>query len=364
MARAPGENRGNYVSNIRPSTGGPSGPGNHLSGSLSKPSQPTNDVGGWSNFVDMGTSSGGGSKVDGYAPTTVDPGGGGGTPTPPTVDPSVAFEEAYQRALGYGGQQVASRGYQQPLVDQYGVLDLYKEMIDRQKGTIDPSHSDPYSMYSRDTFFNDAVTDATGRYRADQRNTLNSAYGEGFEQQAFGDTADDALLQDILNQQRGDAQLIIDRSRARGSLNDSGYTRANKAIEDQNAAGMSSVQSLGGGVLADYRKQLGDTRSGALDRINTANFTSPYNVNNVVTQLGDLRNKFQSNMGNDLQRAVGGTSFFDPSVAISKGGQTQGTINPSRVNPEGNPLFAAFQSEDRKKTFGSNSGSTATTGAF
>jgi hypothetical protein len=361
--RPPGPNTGNYVSNIKPITNKPTGTGNNLTGSFGGGggSTSTPDAhGGSDNNPDYfdGRS---GLYYDPLADNPVTP----PTPVDPTpVDPNKAFEDAYQRALGYGNQQVATRGYQQPLVDKYGILTAYKEMIDRQKGTIDPTHSDPYQLYSRDAFFNDAVTDATGRYRADMRNNLNSQYGEGFEMQAFGDTADDALLQDILNQQRADAQLTIDRSRARGSLNDSGYTRANKAIEDQNAAGMSTIQSLGGGVLADYRKQLGDTRSNALNRINTADFTNGYNVDSVLGQLGELRSKFQTNMGNDIQRAVGGTSFFDPSVAISRGGQTQGTINPSRVNPEGNPLFAAFQAEDRKKTFGNNTGSTATTGAF
>lgn len=364
--RLPGPNNGNSISNIRPTTRPPSGPGTHLTGSLG---------GGGYSGGETPEAHGGSSDADYYDgrngkffDAVIDDGSGGGgtptTPTPPAPDPAAALEAAYQRALAYGGQQVATRGYQQPLVDQYGVLNLYKEMIDRQKATIDPTHSDPYSLFSRDAYFNDAVNDGLGRYRADQRNTLNNAYGEGFEMQAFGDTADDALLQDILNQQRGDAQLILDRSRARGSLNDSGYTRANKALEDQAAAGTSTAQQLGGGVLAEYRKQLGDTRNNALTRINTADFTNPYNASSVVSQLGELRNKFQSSMGNDLQRAVGGTSFFDPSVAISKGGQTQGTINPSRVNPEGNPLFAAFQAEDRKKSFAGNTGSTASTGVF
>jgi hypothetical protein len=77
-----------------------------------------------------------------------------------------------------------------------------------------------------------------------------------------------------------------------------------------------------------------------------------------------MKTGFQGSMANDINKAVGGQQFYTPTVAIGKGGTTQGTINPSKINFGENPLLGAFQQDSMRKTYGNNSGSLATTGAF
>lgn len=323
----------------------------------------------------LSTSSGGGSVMDGSSdgggalPTAIT---GTQTPTPtgPTAEEQAAAEkariaalqqQAYDNAIAYGTQQITDRSLNQALVDQYGVLDAYKALVDQYKGTLDPTNANP--AYATDTYFNDVLGTANNRYEADLRNQLNATYGDGFEYNAFGDTSDDAIIQAIIDQQKNDAQLTLDRAHARGQLNDVGYGRANTALGDQGKAATGTLQDIGGGVLADYRSQLSGQRSNILDSIGNANLSNPYDLTSATGRLDALRNNLSGSLENDIYRDLGGQNFFDPGTAISTGGNTQGTINPSRINFAENPLLQSFADAGRK-TYASNTGSTATTGAF
>lgn len=307
-----------------------------------------------SSFGNYGGGSGGGGSY--LAPQGV-------TPPPaaaPTVDPNIALQAAFDKALGYGTEQISNRGLNAGLVDQYGVLDLYKKMLTDQRADVEAQGGD----YATDTDFNNALGIGQTKYRTDLRNKLNGVAPEGFENTAFGDTSDDAILQAILDTQKGDSQLVLDRAKARGQLNDVGYGRASTELTGQGAAGMGTLQSLGGGVLADYRKQLSTERDNAYNRAGTADFNQPYNIDSVLGQLQTMQTGFQNSLSNDIYKTVGGQQFYTPTTAIGKGGTTQGTINPSKINFADNPLLGAFQQDSARKTYGNNSGSLASTGAF
>jgi hypothetical protein len=189
---------------------------------------------------------------------------------------------------------------------------------------------------------------------------------DGFEYDTFADTVDDPILQAIYDTQRGDAQLVLDRAKARGQLNDVGYSRAATDLSGQGLSGMSTLQSLGGGVLADYRSRLANERNTGLSRADTASFNQPFDAQSIVDRLNSMKTGMQGSLEGDIYKAVGGTSFFTPSVSIGKGGSAQGTVNPSKINFDENPLLAAFRTggNARKSYGGTNTGSTATTGAF
>lgn len=299
----------------------------------------------------------------GVAPPPAAPAG----PTPEQIaaENAARLEAAYQRALGYGTEQVKNRGFNQGLVDQYGVIDAYKAMLDQRKGELDPSHADPYSQFGVDNYFNNAVQNTQSRYQSDLRNQIVGAGGDGFEYQTFADTADDPILQGILDRQKGDAQLILDRAKARGQLNDVGYGRAQTELGTQGSGAMATLQSIGGGVLEGYRKQLRNTYDQGLNQAATASFAQPFNAGSIVDRLNQLKTGLSGSLENDINKGVGGTTFYTPSVAIGKGGTTQGTINPSKINFKENPLLAAFQTDENRKQYGAtNTGSTANTGAF
>lgn len=274
------------------------------------------------------------------------------------------MQEALNRALGYGSQQVTNLGLNAGLIDQYGILDAYNEMVNRRFGEIDPTNADPYAQYSVDSYFNNALDSGLNRYRADLRNSIMDPYGDGFEYNLFGNDIDDPILQSIYDAQRSDAQLVLDRAKARGQLNDVGYNRAVGDLNTQGLGGMATLQDLGGGVLTGYRQQLSDLRDQGLNRAGQASFSQPFNSQSIVDQLNSLSSDLSNRLEGDINKAVGGTTFFTPTVSIGKGGATQGTINPSKINYNDNPLLQAFLTDSGRRTYGNNSGSTASTGAF
>lgn len=276
------------------------------------------------------------------------------------------FTDALAEALGYGSKQVGDLALNQGLVDQYGVLDAFSELVNKQKRSLDPYDDTTPTIdeYLNRFKLNDAFTEALGaktnRYRSDLTNSLNEVAGEGFENVWFGDTADDAVLNAILGQQKTDATTVLDRALKRGQLNDIGFNRAMGDIDTQYKAGLGKLQDIGGGILQGYRDRVGNERTNALSRIGGASFGQPYDVNPVLNQLNNLKSSLTGGLEADILGAIGGQKFFDTSTAIGSGGVAQGTTNPSKINFKENPLLASF--DDKRSSSGT--GSTATTGRF
>lgn len=262
--------------------------------------------------------------------------------------------QAYNSALDYGNQQVGARGYNSGLADQYGLLDLYTSAIDNARMGIQEDDLNPMASYNTRTAFNDALETALGTYRGDLTRQLNDVTGENFGYNTFADTADDSILQSILDQGRADSMAQIDQARARGQLNDAGYNRALTGLDTQGESAMADLQDLGLGVLSGYRDQLGSLRSGALDNIGKTDFSNPFDFGSYNERVGNTVNDLTGRMRGDIFRATEGQSFFDPSTIISSAGALQGFYNPTSApttpgaDPS-NPLLNAFTDDAAKK---------------
>lgn len=266
--------------------------------------------------------------------------------------------QAYQSASGYGRDQVQQRGLDQGLIDKYGVLGAFSNAIDTQKRGIAEDNLNPDASYTTRSSFDDALDTGQGTYRGDLKKDIKGAgYDDGFEYNQIADTMDDPILQAILSSQQGDAQKLVDNAKARGTLNDVGYARAESKLGEQGKAGMSTLQSLGQGVLGGYRTQLVGARDQAMSNADNASFSDPFNVGNALQRLTQLRGSLTGGMENDLYKATSGQSFYDPSAALALGGSIQGTVNPTiggdgtstATTGSSNPLLAAFQSDAAKK---------------
>lgn len=273
--------------------------------------------------------------------------------------------QAYNAAYDYGGEQITGRGLDQQLADKYGVLNMYGSAVDRARLGIGEEDLNPMASYNTRSMFNDALDTAVGAYRGDMRRSIYDTAGDGFEYNAFGDTADDAILQSILDSRRGDALASIDQARARGQLNDVGYTRAMSQLDQQAQAGMADLQDLGMGVLTGYRDDLRGLRDNEINRVNMLDFTTPYNSDVFGTRLNDRKNDLTNRLQGDIFRTVQDQSFFDPSKIISTSGAIQGFYNPTTAGNKlatgtqtNNPLLDAFtQTNNQNKTAaGSNNG--------
>lgn len=263
--------------------------------------------------------------------------------------------QAYDQALGYGQQQVGARGFDSGLVDKYGLLDLYGSEIDTARLGIAEDDLNPMSAYNTRTNFNNALETALGTYRGDLRRQLNTIAPEDMGYNMFADTADDSILQEILDSARADAMSTVDAARARGQLNDVGYSRALSKLDQQGESSMATLQDLGLGVLSGYRDDLSDLRNSQLDRVNSADFTSPYSFDTFQSMLTNRTNDLNNRMRGDLFRATDGKSFFDPSTIISSSGALQGYYNPTSVKSSkslgaaSNPLLDAFVTDEQNK---------------
>lgn len=262
---------------------------------------------------------------------------------------------AYNSAIGYGSQQVGARGYDQGLVDKYGLLNLYGSAIDQTRNTIAEDDLNP--IYNTTTAFNDALGTAQGTYRGDLKRQLNDITGSNFSYDTFADTADDEILNAILGQGRQDALATIDAAKARGQLNDVGYGRALTGLDQQAQSASADLQDLGLGVLSGYRKDLDALRNTQLTDIGSADFSNPLDFSGYQSRVNDTVNSLRGRLSGDIYRATNDQSFFDPSSLISKSGAIQGYYNPTSTptptsataGAGNNPLLDVFKTQDEQK---------------
>lgn len=266
--------------------------------------------------------------------------------------------QAYDYASNYGRQELGNRGISDALADKYGILRSYQSNVDKARMGIAEDDINPMNAYTTGSWLDNAIADAQGRYRNDLKGGVNQLAGDGFEYNAFADTSDDAILEQILMGQRDNAMSQIDAALARGQLNDVGYGKAKQALDTANTAGMADLQSLGGGVLANYRKELTGLRDNQLNKVGNITFGDSYDpdafANLLTSRTGDMKNR----LSGDIYKAVGNKTFFDPSTIISGAGALQGFYNPTsgqqkssttQAGAGDNPLMNAFTDEEKKK---------------
>lgn len=270
-------------------------------------------------------------------------------------------QQRYDSAVGYGNQQVGARGLDQGLVDEYGILDLYRSELDRKRGTFAEDDTNP--LFGENTILSDVLSQGTNRYRGDVRNQFEQQAGNA--ETHFGDTMDDQILEAILGSQRSDIEAQVNAARDRGTLNQTGYNKALERLNQQSLAARSELQDLGMGVLSGYRDQFKTKFDNTLGDINNLDLTRRFDTGSALQGLQSLRDSLGGRLEGDLYRATSGQSFFDPNSIISYGSGMQGFYNPSQKAPSvgGDPsLLSAFV--DPKKKPGTTLTGTQGTGVF
>lgn len=180
--------------------------------------------------------------------------------------------------------------------------------------------------------------------------SINEFAPEGFEQNAFASTADDAILEAILGEQFGEASDSILRARDRGTLNDVGYNYASQNLEQQRKAALARLQDMGGGVLEGYRKQLGDIVGTARSGAGSWDFGDTFEPNTYRTQMDQRRLELGGRMEGDIRNAIGGEQFFNIDQLIQKGGIGQGAQNTGMGAQSGSLLSAIAQRRKDEET--------------
>lgn len=267
------------------------------------------------------------------------------------------IQGAYQAALQGARQQLGVRGLQ---ADQgYGqqVMDLVNSQYDQVKAGAPDIVEDATTLFSP-TVFDDAIGQVRTQRTNDLNRQLDEFAGDGFAYETFGDTAADDLINDIIGMQYGDARDTLDRSLARGQINEAGYNYADPMLSRQRSGGMSRAQDMAGGVLQGYRDQLNNMATGFRDTVESARLADNINLDVKRQRLGDRTSNLQGRMEGDIYNAIGDYQFFDTNSLLGKAGQRSGMMNnntvgsPTASNINTPNLLASFE-DDKKRAAGS-----------
>lgn len=191
---------------------------------------------------------------------------------------------------------------------------------------LDPNPSNYYT----DDFVNQALTDATNSGRTGNTNKVNQVFGSGFESNLIPDTAGDSYINSILNDQQSHAQEALDFAKARGTVNDQGYTAGQSKLSQQAASAKSTLSSLGTSAIAKDRSGLDAIKGNALT---DANAWSPgstsFDPSSYYTKASDAAGKYTSNLQGDITSALGSTNLFNVNDILLAGGGSSGPTNPA-----------------------------------
>jgi len=247
------------------------------------------------------------------------------------------LDQAFEGALTSGSANIEERGL--VLEDFLPQLTTALESTRRSVPFLDPNPG---------SFFGDDIADivlnrAQDTQRRGFRNDLNEFAAPGFAQTLFPGTADDAILQSILNEQFEPASDSILRAFQRGNLTDQGFRTASDQLGSQRDVGLARLQDIGGGVLGGFRGELRDIAETGFNRANTFELGETFDPSSTQGLI-DTRFADQStNLGGAIRGALGSEQLFNIEDLITRGGISQGAQNPT------GGLFDAFATRNKER---------------
>lgn len=248
------------------------------------------------------------------------------------------LDSAFQGALNRGTSAISQRGLDPTLYEPNLRTEL--ESIRASVPFLDPN---PGSYFGSNIA--DVVLDrARDVQRRNFTNTISEFASPGFATELFPGTADDAVLQAILQEQFEPANLQLERARSRGNLTQSGFDAALSALQGQRSAGEARLQDIGGGVLSGYRDQLRDVAESGFGRAGSFELGQTFDPSSVRGQIETLTGELQGRLPGDIRNALGGEQLFNIEDLISRGGIAQGAQNPTPA------LIDAFVKREDERT--------------
>jgi hypothetical protein len=163
-------------------------------------------------------------------------------------------------------------------------------------------------------------------FRSNAVRGLNNVFAPDFEHQRISDAADDPILNDVYNEQYGNADNYIQNLFKRGVINQTGLEGARKNLGTQGARVHSTLEDIGSGVLAGGRQGLSDVANRARSTAQTLPFGTGFDPSSYANEANRSYDDFVSRLGNSVRSKVTGP-LFDTSNLGAIAGAAQGAGN-------------------------------------
>jgi hypothetical protein len=157
--------------------------------------------------------------------------------------------------------------------------------------------------------------------------TVNDKFTTGHQDKAVTSSLLDDAISSILGEQRGNAQQYLDRGKARGIYNDTGYNAGVATINNAANVARSDLSSLGSTVIDKYRGQLDTIGDEAYSAASGFNLGDNFSLDPYISRYSDVLGRANANASGDLRSLVGGKNYFDFSNLTQKAGMAQGAQN-------------------------------------
>lgn len=243
------------------------------------------------------------------------------------------LSNAVTAAQGTGRSVLANRG-----LDSSIYSPIVNQAITDEQARVPIDDPNP-SQYFTSDLINNALTGYQSDRQAKNTTQVNSVFNPGFETSALPDTLDDSYINKILGDQETKARGALTAAQQRGQLTDTGLNAANETLNSQRTGAKSTLDSLGGGVLAADRAGLKGVRDNALSAGTGWQLGDPdFSLDSFKTSRDSKLQGYTNNLEGDITNALGSTPLFNVNSILMSGSQAQGAQNLTTANVPGQPV--------------------------
>lgn len=165
-----------------------------------------------------------------------------------------------------------------------------------------------------------------GGQRAQLMRAINSFAGDGFATKRIANDSDDATLEAILAEQRSNADNYIRNLLDRGVITGSGYSAAEKNLNDQSHGARARLNEVGNSELERGRSKANEIANAGRTRASNFNLGETFDPYSVSSELDAAFGDFFKNLGGNIRAAVP-AELFSTSGLAGVAGAAQGAGN-------------------------------------
>jgi len=263
---------------------------------------------------------------------------------------NTGLESAVAGARGAAQNTLTSRHLS---TDEF--MPLIEQALTTTRSSVPDLAGNPSSYFGPD-FADTVLNREQGNRRTNYTNTLNQTFTPTYSQGQWADTADDPIISSLLGEASGQAQSAVERAKARGQLDDTGYTAAMNRLTQATTTGQSKAQALGHTVIDRNRQALEDVANQGRTAASSYTLGGSFDPKTYSDQASSLLGQQKGTFEGDVRGAIGDPNqFYDIGSIIDFGGREQGAQNTAS-----SPLADVLAKRETDRTARRGLGSTGT----